>query len=278
MAAKILAKRRSQLAGNVKFMFQPAEEGPGGAKPMIDAGLLKNPDVDLAFALHMWNDLPVGQVGVRSGPVFASADEWRIVVHGKGGHGAAPHQTIDPIVIASHIVLALQVIVSRRVDPIKAAVVTVGKVQAGNRHNIISATAELVGTVRALEEKVRLQVKREIPRIAKGIAAAMGARIEFDYHDGYPPTVNDSRVTEHARKAAAAVVGEGRAKPQAISMGAEDMSYVLREVPGCYWVLGSANPKLGLDRPHHSSRFDFDERALPIGVEIWLKLAENLLK
>ncbi len=278
MAAKILGKRRASLKGNVKFMFQPAEEGPGGARPMIEAGLLEKPTVDRAFALHMWNDLPVGQVGVRSGPVFASADEWKITIRGRGGHGAAPHQTVDPVVVASHVVLALQSIVSRKVDPIKSAVVTVGKIQSGNRFNIIPDNAELVGTVRALEERVRLSVKSELRKIATGVAASLGAKAEVEYDDGYPPTVNDEGATEQARAAAAEVVGARNAVAQAVSMGAEDMSYVLKEVPGCYWVLGSANAKKGLDHPHHSARFDFDEDALSVGLEVWLRLAAGYLR
>lgn len=277
MAARLLAKSRSALAGNVKFMFQPAEEGPGGARPMIEAGILEKPRVDLAFALHMWNDLRVGQIGVRSGPVFSSADEWKITVHGRGGHGAAPHQTIDPVVIASHVVLALQSIVSRKVDPVKSAVVTVGQIQGGNRFNIIPDSAFLVGTVRALEERVRLQVKREITRIASGVAASFGARAEVDYRDGYPVTVNDPEATALVRAAATAVVGKAGAVEQDVTLGAEDMAYVLREVPGCYFMLGSSNAAKGLHHPHHSPRFDFDEASLPIGVETWVRLARRLL-
>lgn len=278
MAAKILARRRASLAGSVKFMFQPAEEGPGGARPMIGAGLLEKPRVDAAFALHMWNDLRVGQIGVRRGPVFASADEWRITIRGRGGHGAAPHQTVDPVVVASHVVLALQTIVSRKVDPVKSAVVTVGKIQAGNRFNIIPDDAVLVGTVRALEEKVRLLAKREVGRIAAGVAASLGARAEVEYEDGYPPTVNDPAMTDLVRAAAREVVGARGAVEQNVSLGAEDMSYVLREVPGCYFMLGSSNPARGLDHPHHSARFDFDERALAIGVETWLRIARRYLR
>ncbi len=278
-AAKLLASRRSRIAGNVKFMFQPAEEGPppGGAMPMIEAGLLKKPRVDYAFALHMWNDLPVGKIGVRSGPVMASADEFIVTVKGVGGHGAAPHQTIDPVVVASHLVVALQTIVSRRVDPTKAAVVTVGKIASGNRFNIIPAEATLVGTVRALEEGVRQLVKGELRKVIDGVTTAFGATATLEYKDGYPPTRNDPEATAMVRRAAEAVVGKGNVVEQDVTLGAEDMSYVLREVPGCYWFLGSNNKSRGLVHPHHSARFDFDEESLPIGVEIWAKLAEQVL-
>jgi amidohydrolase len=277
-AATVLAGRRDKLAGTIKFMFQPAEEGPGGAMPMIEAGILDKPKVDACFAMHMWNDLAVGQIGARSGPVFASADEFTIKIAGKGGHGAAPHQTIDPVVVAAHVTLALQTIVSRRTHPLKSAVVTVGQIHGGVRHNIISDSATLNGTCRALEKPVRAMIQKEIRAIAKGVTAAFGAKAEVEWRDGYPPTVNDPKMTELVRAAAAEVVGESNVVAQEITMGAEDMSYVLERVPGCYWLLGSANSKKGLDYPHHSARFDFDEESLPIGVQVWTKIAERFLK
>jgi amidohydrolase len=277
-AATILAARRDSLAGTIKFMFQPAEEGPGGALPMIEAGILNKPKVDACFAMHMWNDLEVGQIGARPGPVFASADEFTIKIVGKGGHGAAPHQVIDPVVAAAHVTLALQTIVSRKTHPLKSAVVTVGQIHGGVRHNIISDTATLNGTCRALEKPVRAMIQKEIRAIAKGVAGALGAKAEVEWRDGYPPTVNDPKMTELVRAAAAEVVGEDNVVAQEITMGAEDMSYVLERVPGCYWLLGSANAKKGLDYPHHSARFDFDEESLPIGVQVWTKIAERFLK
>lgn len=277
VAARLLQKRRRELKGNVKFMFQPAEEGPGGALPMIEAGLLKNPRVDAAFALHMWNDLPTGQVGVRSGPVFASADEFKMTVKGKGGHGAAPHQTVDPVVVAANIVTACQAVVSRKVDPVKTAVVTFGQVHGGSRNNIIPDTVYLNGTLRSFEDSIRKQIHREVRTIASGVSKSFGAGIDFEYDEGYPPTVNDPKMTGLAREAVRDVLGNGGPVEQDQTMGAEDMSYVLREVPGCYIVLGSMNKAKGLTSPHHSARFDFDEDAMPIGVELWLRLAARFL-
>lgn len=277
VAARLLQKRRADLAGNVKFMFQPAEEGPGGALPMIEAGLLKNPKVDAAFAIHMWNDLPVGQVGVRSGPVFASADEFTMKVQGKGGHGAAPHQTIDPVVVAANIITASQAIVARKVDPVKTAVVTFGQVKGGTRFNIIPDTVTLNGTVRTFEEPIRRQIKKDLRQMAAGVASSFGAGLDYDYDDGYPPTVNDPKMTALAAEAVRDVLGPGGAVEQDVTMGAEDMSYVLREVPGCYMVLGSANKAKGLAHPHHSARFNFDEDALAIGVDVWLRIAQRYL-
>jgi amidohydrolase len=277
VAAKLLQKRRASLRGNVKFMFQPAEEGPGGAGPMIDAGILKGPRVDAAFAIHMWNDLPTGKVGVRDGPVFASADEFRMVVEGRGGHGAAPHQTIDPVVAAAQIVTACQSIVSRKVDPTRSAVVTFGQIHGGTRHNIIPDRVELTGTVRAFEESVRRLLQREIPRIARGVAGSLGAGLSFEYHRGYPPTINETEMTDLVREATREALGTGAPVEQDVSMGAEDMSLVLKEVPGCYVFLGSMNRRKGLVHPHHSARFDFDEDSLTGGVEIWLRLASRFL-
>jgi amidohydrolase len=277
LAAKMLQKRRSSLRGSVKFMFQPAEEGPGGARPMIERGLLDKPRVDAAFAIHVWNDLPTGKVGVRSGPVFASADEFTMRIVGKGGHGAAPHQTIDPIAVAAQVVTACQNIVSRKVDPTKSAVVTFGQIHGGTRNNIIPGSVELNGTVRAFEEPVRRQLQREIPKVAGGVAVALGAKFEFAYKQGYPPTVNDPGMTSIVRETVREALGPDAAVEQAVSMGAEDMSFVLQEVPGCYLFLGSRNQGKGLVHPHHSAKFDFDEEALPGGVEVWLSLASRYL-
>jgi amidohydrolase len=275
VAAKVLRKREAALRGAVKFMFQPAEEGPGGAGPMLDAGLLSRPKVEAAFAIHMWNDLPTGKVGVRAGPIFASADEFKMTVRGRGGHGAAPHQTVDPVVAAAQIVVACQTIVSRRVDPTQSAVITFGEIRGGTRQNIIPDSVDLTGTVRALCEPVRRQLARELPKIARGVARALGAEVTIEYKRGYPPTANERGMTELVRTVARESIGPGAAVEQDISMGAEDMSLVLREVPGCYFLIGSMNRRRGLVHPHHSSRFDFDEEALALGVELWVRLAER---
>jgi amidohydrolase len=277
MAAKLLQKRRTSFRGNLKIMFQPAEEGPGGAGPMIDEGLLRGPKVDAAFAIHMWNDLPTGRLGVRSGPVFASADEFRIKIVGRGGHGAAPHQTVDPVAAAAQVITACQNIVSRKVDPTKSAVVTFGQIHGGTRHNIIPDVVDMTGTVRAFEEPVRRLLQREIPKVAGGVASALGAKLDFSYHRGYPPTVNEEAMTDLVRDSVREAAGTAAAVEQDVSMGAEDMSLVLQEVPGCYFFLGSMNPRKGFVFPHHSSHFNFDEEALPLGVETWLRLAQRFL-
>jgi amidohydrolase len=274
VAAKLLQARRKDLRGTVKLMFQPAEEGPGGAIPMLEEGLLDGPKVDAAFAIHLWNDLPVGKVGCRAGAVFAAQDEFHIKVTGKGGHGAAPHQTIDPVVVAAHIVTACQTIVSRKIEPIRTGVCTFGSVHGGTRHNIIPDTVTLSGTLRSLEQPVRKLLERELARIVHGVAGAFGAAAEIDFVPGYAPTVNDEAMTEVARGAAREAVGAKNVVEQDVTMGAEDMSYVLEKVPGCYMVVGSSNKKRGLVHPHHSAKFDFDEKALEVGTEVWLRLAQ----
>lgn len=278
MAAKLLQARRKNLKGNVKFMFQPAEEGPGGALPMIKAGLLENPKVDYAFALHMWNDLRAGTVGVRPGPVFASASTFTLKIHGKGGHGAAPHETIDPIVIAANFITQLQTIVSRRMNPVKPSVVTIGKIQGGVRCNVIPDSVAMEGTLRSFDKKIHDKIKSEIKRTLKGVTAAHGARYELEFEIDYPPTINHPEATKLVREAASAVVGAGNVIEQDPTMGAEDMSFVLDRVPGCYFCLGSSNKDKGLTSPHHSATFNFDEDALSIGVEVWLRLAQNVLR
>ncbi len=276
-AARLLQKRRASLRGNVKFMFQPAEEGPGGALPMIRSGALRDPAVKAAFAMHLSNDLPVGKVGVRPGPVFASADDFALKVCGKGGHGASPHQTVDPIVAAAHVITACQSLVSRRIDPVRTAVVTFGIVQGGARPNIIPDEVELKGTIRAFEEPVRRRLKRDLPRIAVGAAAALGAKLQYRFFMTYPATVNHPRVTEEAREAVINALGSAAPAEQEPTMGAEDMGFVLQKVPGCYMILGSRGRGKAGARIRHSPRFDFDERALAAGVEVWLSVAARFL-
>ncbi len=277
VAARILQKRRASLRGNVKFMFQPAEEGPGGAGPMIRAGVLRNPPVDAAFALHLWNDLPTGKVGVRAGPVFASADEFVLTVQGRGGHGGAPHQTVDPVAAAAQVVVACQGIVSRRIDPVRAAVLTFGQIHGGTRQNIIPDEVELEGTIRAFEPSVRSQLRRDLLRVARGAASSFGAKVRLKVRMGYPPTVNDPDMAERVREAVRAALGPRAVAESERSMGSEDMSLVLKEVPGCYFFLGSGGRRGGSANPHHSARFNFDEGALAAGVEIWLRLAAGFL-
>ena len=276
--ARLLNERKDQFAGTVKLLFQPAEElPPGGAKPMIDAGVMNDPKVDAAFGLHISQDNPVGWLGVRPGPAMAAADRFTMKINGKGGHGAKPDDTIDPIVIGSQIVSALQTLVSRTMDPAEEAVVTVGYFTAGKAFNVIPDYAELGGTVRTFNARNRDMLERRIGEMATGIAQAMGATLDYVYTRGYPATVNDPEMAELVREEAAKVVGEEGVHTPPLMMGAEDFSYFLEEVPGAYWFVGSTNEERGLVWGHHHPRFDLDEAAMAIGMESMVNVALRYL-
>jgi amidohydrolase len=275
--ARVLAGRRERLKGAVKFIFQPAEEGPGGAELMVREGVLKQPDVDGVMGLHVWNDLEVGLLGIGPGPILASTDDFRLLVKGVGGHGAYPHEAVDPVLAAAHIVVALQAIVSRNLSPVEPGVVSVGTIRAGTALNVIPRTAELGGTLRAFSAEARELLGRRLLEVAQGVAAAHGAEVELQLERGYPAAVNHTQMTELCAEVATGLLGgDGVVTPER-SMGGEDMSYFLQEVPGCFVCLGSMNKAKGLDAPHHSPRFDIDEDALPLGVEFSVRVAEAFL-
>jgi amidohydrolase len=267
------------FAGTVKIIFQPAEEGPGGAKPMIDAGVLRNPDVDAIIGLHLWNQLPLGTVGVRTGALMAAVEIFEFTIQGKGGHGAIPQQTIDSIVVASQVVNALQTIVARNIDPIESAVVTVGEFHAGTAHNVIADSARLMGTVRYFNPNYAGYFEKRIEQVIAGICQSHGATYELKYHSLYPPVINDGAIADLVRSVAKTVIESPiGVVPNCQTMGGEDMSFFLQTVPGCYFFLGSANPQKGLDFPHHHPRFDFDEIALGMGVEIFVRCVEQFCR
>jgi amidohydrolase len=276
--AYYLSQHRQDFQGTVKFIFQPAEEGPGGAKPMIEAGVLKNPDVNAIIGLHLWNNLPLGQIGVRSGALMAAVELFRCTILGRGGHGAMPHQTIDSVLVSAQIVSALQTIVARNVNPIDSAVVTVGELHAGTALNVIADTARMSGTVRYFNLELENLIGQRIEQIIAGICSSYGATYELDYWQLYPPTINDFQMAEFVRSIASDVVETPLGVvPECQTMGGEDMSFFLQEVPGCYFFVGSANPAKNLAYPHHHPRFDFDETALAIGVEMFVRCVEKFL-
>jgi amidohydrolase len=266
--ARLLAERRGEFAGTIKFAFQPAEEAPpGGAKPMIEAGVLDDPRVDAAFGVHIGQDLPVGTIGVCAGPMNAASDGFVATIKGLGGHAARPHGCIDPIVVAAQCITALQTLVSREVNPLRQAVITVGSLHAGTVSNVIPEEAVMKATVRTFDEEVRQGLAERIPALLKGIAGAMRAEAEVQYRFGYPALVNDPAMTDLVREVAREVVGPERLIEREPGMGGEDMAYFLREVPGCFFRIGSRNPERGLIYGHHHPRFDIDdEGALPVGV------------
>jgi len=267
--------QHNDFSGTVKLIFQPAEEGPGGAKPMLEAGALENPAVEAMVGLHLWNNLPVGTIGVRAGALMAAVECFRCTIAGKGGHGAMPHQTIDPIVVSAQIVNALQTIVARNVDPVDAAVVTVGELHAGSALNAIAETARLSGTVRYFNPELEGLIGRRLEEIIRGVCHCHGAGYELDYWQLYPPVVNDAAIADLVRSVATEVVETPFGiVPECQTMGGEDISFFLQQVPGCYFFLGSANPAKNLVYPHHNPRFDFDEQVLCVGVEMFARCVE----
>lgn len=265
--ATILARHREQLPGTIKLMFQPAEEGLGGAIAMINDGLLEGPRPDVALGLHVASNYAVGTAVVREGALLAASDRFEILVRGKGGHGAQPDQTIDAVLVAAQIIVALQTIVSRNLDPLETGVVTVGAVHAGEAHNVIAETAELRGTIRSFSQEVRALLHRRIREVAEGIAATFGATVEVALHLGVDPTINAPRPTQVMYRAAAAAFGAENIDTAYRSAGGEDFSAVLERVPGHFMMLGArSGERTGF--PHHNPRFDIDEACLPAGVAI----------
>jgi len=274
-AAKSLSEQSHRLHGTVRFIFQPAEEGAGGARYMIEDGCLDN--IDEIYGIHLWNYQPVGEVGIKEGPVLAAADMFDITIKGIGGHGAAPQGTIDTVVIASHLIQAFQTIISRNTNPLESTVITIGKIQGGHNFNIISDEVKLSGTARAYTEENRQLIKTRMLEIISGIEKTFSAKISFDYEDGYPPTINHAKQTSNVLEASKKVVGD-KAKAPYLSMGGEDFAYYLKEKPGCFFFVGSAPNKNKLfETPHHCSHFTMDEKALLIGPSIYLNLVDNLL-
>ena len=282
--AKMLHAHRDQLAGTVKFMFQPAEEGTcgeeiGGNEMMICEGVLDNPKPDLALSLHLWNEKPLGWLNVAGGPVMAGAEEFKITVTGKGGHGAIPHQTVDPVLAASQIVTALQSITSRNVAPLEAAVVSVTMIHAGETFNVIPPEAKMEGTIRTFELSVRETVLRRFEEIVQGVAEAMGCTAEVKVKRLTPAMINADEIARRVGESARATLPEADLDTSGhLTMGAEDMAFTLEQVPGCYFFVGSANHEKNLDYGHHHPKFDFDEEALPRAAALMASAVADFLK
>jgi len=272
--ATILARHRESLSGTLKLVFQPGEEGGDGARRMMDEGVLDNPRPDVALIAHLWNEQPLGIVSATAGPVMAAAERWACEVRGHGGHGALPHQAVDPILAASHIVTTLQSVVSRNVSPLDTAVVTVGSFHGGKAFNVIPDSVELTGTIRTFDDQVRDKVLARVRAIIEGVAAACDASAELQITRLTPAVVNDAEVVDVVHQAAEAILGAEKVISAEPTMGSEDAAFFTEEVPSCYFFVGSANAERGLDAPHHNPHFDFDEAALPIGVAV---MTESIL-
>ena len=273
-AAEILSKKINQINGNIKFIFQPAEEGFGGAQYMIDDGAID--DVDEIYGLHVWNYQKAGTVGIKSGPVMAAADKFSISIKGIGGHGAAPQGTVDATIVASYLIQSLQTIVSRNVNPLESTVITIGQINGGNNFNIIADKIILKGTARAYTQKNRNLIKKRMHEMCKGVGQTFGAKIQLNYKDGYPPVINDNNITNNVKKAANKIIPEGIVSPY-LSMGGEDFSYFANKVPGCFFFLGSLpEGKEMMSIPQHCSHYDIDEDVMLIGSSIFIELGLNI--
>jgi amidohydrolase len=275
-AAKYLAETRN-FDGTVHFIFQPAEENAGGGRIMVEEGLFERFPCDMVFGAHNDPNLPLGVMTAVEGSVSAASDRFIITIAAKGGHAARPHQTIDPVVIGSHIVLALQSIVSRRTDPLASAVVSITQFHAGSAHNVIPDTAMLSGTVRTLRPEVQDEVERLLPMIAQTTALAHGAEASVDYKRGYPPVVNAAEPSARAAAAAERLLGADKVfRNRPPSMGGEDFSYMAQAVPGCFVRIGQADGAKGSIAVHHP-KYDFNDDILPIGASFWAGLVEQEL-
>ena len=266
-AARVLAGRRGEFAGTIKFLFQPSEEANGGgARPMIEAGVMENPHVDAAFGIHVGSAIPSGVVAVCAGPVHAAADTARVTIRGLGGHAARPQMAIDPIVIGAHCIIALQTLVSREVNPLSPAVITVGALHAGTVSNVIPEDAHFEATIRTFDEKTRALLAERIPQVVRGICETFRATAEVEYTLGYPPTVNDAAMAALVHAVALDVVGPERVEQGEPGMAGEDMSYFINASTGAYYRLGVRNEATGKIANHHHPRFDVDDDALATGV------------
>ncbi len=276
--SKQLVREAPSLSGTVRLCFQPAEEEGGGALAMIRDGALADPRPDAAFGLHVWQDLDLGKVGVTPGPFMAAVDDFTVTVTGKGAHAAMPHLSLDPVLCLAHAITALQSIASRGVSPLHEVVVSVTQLRAGTAFNIIPETAWMNGTCRVFDEEVWRDLPARFERIVIGVADAFGCRAEIRYRRCNRPTANDPEMAKIAHAAAAEVVGEVNVVDDVRTMGGEDFSVFLHEVPGCFIAIGSRNESRGLQWDHHHPRFDVDEACLEIGAEVLLRTAHKFLE
>lgn len=267
--ANVLSSMKETLSGTVVLIHQFAEElTPGGAKPMIEDGCLDG--VDAIFGTHIWSTIPVGQIGYRAGPIMAAADRFEIDIIGHGGHGAAPHETVDPIMIGTSVVQQFQQIISRRIDPVKPAVLTVASFNAGDAFNVIPNKAKITGTVRTFETSVQEEIINQIEKIISTTCEQAGATYTFHYAKGYPAVVNTTAETELLKKSAEKIVGEQQTFEIAPQMTGEDFAYYLQHVPGTFFFTGAGNTETGIIYPHHHAKFDLDESCMLIAAKVLL--------
>jgi amidohydrolase len=266
--AELLSRYRDSIKGNIKLVFQPAEEIMSGAIRMIEEGVMKDPDVDRVLSFHLWSGLPVGQIVSQPGPIFSSADEIKITVKGKGGHGGMPHLSVDPILTACHVVTALQTVLSREIAPTQTAVLGFGTIHGGTAFNVVSDQVELSGTVRTLDDSVREFILKRTEEIASSVAGGLRGEARFDHVRGAPAVLNDGSVADLVAEVAVPVVGKDNVVSITPPQVGDDATFFLREAPGCYFLVGCANAERGITASHHNAQFDIDEDSLPLATRI----------
>jgi amidohydrolase len=275
--ARLLHSRRATLAGIARLVFQPAEEGLGGAERMIAEGVLENPWPDASLALHLWNERPLGWLGISNGPTMAASETFSIRLVGKGGHGAVPNLAVDPVLAAAQVISALQSIVARNVSPLQSAVISVTLVRAGEAHNVIPGEALLKGTIRSFSPAVRDMVLKRFQEVVRGVAQAMDCQAEIELIPLTPAVINDPQISRRVQSIAGKILPDSTIATDFSTMGSEDMAYMMQDIPGCYFFIGSADSERGLDAAHHHPRFDFDERALPKAAALMTAAALEFL-
>lgn len=275
-AARILGERRDELAGEVRFVFQHAEElPPGGAQELVDAGVMDG--VDAVVGIHLFSTVPVGLVAAQPGPLLAFADTFRIEVRGRGGHAASPHETVDPVVVAAQVVTNLQHLVSRTLDPLDQGVVSVTRIAGGTAKNVIPESVELLGTLRTFRPETKASLVAGMERILRGVSEAHGATFTFQFEDGYAAVVNDPDVAAVVERAVRSELGEQAVTTIAPVMGGEDFAAYLQRAPGVFFVVGAGNEATGAHFPHHHPRFAIDEAALKDGIAVFARTALDML-
>jgi len=261
--ARLLHDHVEELSGTVKFIFQPAEEGLGGAERMIAEGILDNPATEQIYGLHVWNEKPVGWLGISPGPVMAAGEIFDVQITGRGGHGALPHQTVDPVLASAQVISALQSVVSRNISPLSSAVISVTSLHAGEAFNVVPPSAHLKGTIRTFESQERALVMERFEALVQGVGEAMGCKVDIKITPLTPAVVNHPAIAMHVQLVAADVLPDFEVDSNYRSMVSEDMAYLMSNTPGCFFFIGSANPQKGLAVAHHHPCFDIDETVLP---------------
>lgn len=276
--AKLLSARRDEIPGTIKFVFQPGEEGAGGAELMLADGVLENPKPDYSLAMHVWNDKPVGWYALTPGPMMAGAEIFTVKITGKGGHAASPHQSVDPVVAVAQIITTLQTITSRNVPPLESAVVSVCKVDAGTAFNIIPQEVTFLGTIRTFKPEIAAKVKDRFTHIVEDIAHAMGCEAQIEMLRVTYPVSNDPALAELLSKVVREFDPDAKIDQTHQTMGSEDFSFMMHDIPGCFMMVGSANPEKGLDYGHHHPKFNIDESCLPYAVAVLSKGVIEILR